>query len=191
MNSDRAAAFTLKLLILSFGRFATEQCLNEVCRSKLVKVVRPFTEADEANWKAKRVCNSEHHAPFGSAIELSKHDAREWERFLKFLCLSESVLPVRRINDQQYFVRRASERFFSGLGDLFHFSHQVRLRVQTACRVCEHHIDSRRFGSLDRVEYDAAGVCPVLAAHHFTADSIAPDHQLLHGCGAERVAGGE
>src|SRR6478736_3384731 len=122
MNSDRAAAFTLKLLILSFGRFATEQCLNEVCRSKLVKVVRPFTEADEANWKAKRVCNSEHHAPFGSAIELSKHDAREWERFLKFLCLSE--------------------RFFSGLGDLFHFSHQVRLRVQTACRVCEHHINT-------------------------------------------------
>lgn len=48
-----------------------------------MEIVGPFTEADEANWKTKRIGNSEHHAPLGSAIELSQHDAGEWERFFE------------------------------------------------------------------------------------------------------------
>src|SRR3954462_312240 len=135
-----------------------------------MEIVGPLTEADEANWKTKRVGNSEHHAPLGSAIELSQHDASEWERFLKFFCLSESVLPVRRINDQQYFVRRAGQRFFGCLRDLFHFRHQVRLRVKTTCGISQYDVHTERFCALDRVENDAAGVGSVFTAHHFTTD---------------------
>src|SRR6187431_976733 len=156
----------------SLSRFTAEQGLHEVRRGKLMEIVGPFTETDEANWKTKRVGDSEHHAPFGSAIELSEHDAGEWERFLKFFCLSESVLPVRRINDQQYFVRRAGQRFFSGLGDLFHFRHQVRLRVQATCGIRKYDIDSQCLRTLDSIEYDAARVRAVLAAHDLAADSI-------------------
>ena len=74
-----------------------------------MEIVGSFTEADEANWKTQSVGDSEHHASLRRTVELGEHDASEWEVFLKLFCLSESVLPVRRVNDQQYFVRRTRQ----------------------------------------------------------------------------------
>ena len=63
--------------------------------------------------------------------------------------------------------------------------------MEPAGGVAEDHVHLLGRAALDRLEADARGVGPLLAAHDRGADALRPDLELLAGGGAEGVARAE
>lgn len=74
---------------------------------------------------------------------------------------------------------------------LLQLLHQVVLGMQASGGIGDQHVDAAGLGGLHRVEDHRGGVGAGVLGDHRDAVALAPDLQLLHGGGAEGVAGGQ
>ncbi len=81
--------------------------------------------------------------------------------------------------------------FFEDADDLFQLLHQRRLVLQPAGRVDEQDVGAGLARFLEGVECEAGGIGAGVAGDDFGLRALAPDLELVDGCGAEGVAGGE
>jgi hypothetical protein len=103
----------------------------------------------------------------------------------------QSVLAGGRVDDEERLVRRALELGLDDTVDLRELLHQVRLRVQAAGGVDNHHVAAVARGAPDRVVSDRGRVRPTLTADELRPRAFGPDLELLLCGGAERVGRGE
>ena len=67
----------------------------------------------------------------------------------------------------------------------------MRLRVQSAGRIDDQHVEAARLGLLAGIVGDGGRVRPLLLLHNLAADPLTPDCQLFDGGGPEGIAGGD
>ena len=95
----------------------------------------------------------------------------------------------RRVQNQQYGMRHRLVLLAQHTDDLAQFFHQRALVVQAAGGVDQQHVGALGPRAGQRVERQTRGIGVLPAGDHRRAGAIAPDLQLLHRGGAERVAG--
>jgi hypothetical protein len=135
--------------------------------------------------------DGDHDAALGGAVELGEYQARDADGFVKLGGLGERILSLVGIEHQQDLVRRAG---FHALDHAFHFFqlvHEVRLAVQAARRVDDHHVGLAGAAGGDRVEHHGARVGARLLLDDGRAGALRPDAELLDGRRAKGVASGE
>src|SRR5918996_4699 len=93
-----------------------------------------------------------------------------------FRSLREAVLPYRRVEDEQDFVRRPFDLARRDAPDLLQLRHQVDARVQPP-------------GGVD--EHDSGGIGARARADDVHAGAVRPNLELLDGGGAKRVCGAD
>jgi hypothetical protein len=110
---------------------------------------------------------------------------------VEHLGLGEAVLPGRRVEHHQRFVRRAGGLPLDHALELGQLIHEVALGVQSAGGVDDQHVGAARHGGLERIEDHRGGIGAGRLSHHLDVDASPPRFQLLDGGGPERVGGGE
>ena len=110
---------------------------------------------------------------------------------MKFARLTERVAAGSGINYQKDFVRRGrillGERAFNFL----ELGHEIRFCVQTAGRIAKQEINLVVRGFLVGVVTKRGRIRAVLALHHFNAESLRPNAQLLNRGRTKRVGRGQ
>ncbi len=101
------------------------------------------------------------------------------------------VLAGGRISTSQRVMRRRGFELLQHLDDLGELGHQVCLVLQAPGRVDQQQIGALGPGLRERIIGEARRIGALLARDHRCAGALAPDLQLLHRRGPERVAGGQ
>ena len=129
-----------------------------------------------------------HHDPaLGTPVELRERDACHVDGLVEETSLLETVLPGRRVHDEQRLVRSAFEPRGDDAADLRKLLHQVRLRVQSAGGVDDDDVTTTCLARLDSVEGDRCGIRATRRSDEIGSGAIRPDLQLLVGGGPEGV----
>ena len=105
--------------------------------------------------------------------------------------LREGVLAWGCVEHEQHVVRGAGYFFLDGTVDFSQFLHEVYFVVQAACRINYGDIAAVFEGVVCRFVGYGAGVGVHALGEKVTADTLRPDFQLIHGCGAEGIGGAE
>src|SRR5947207_7824198 len=100
------------------------------------------------------------------------------------------VLAGRRVEHEQYRMRRLRLDLFEDADDLLQFAHQIGLVVQPPGRVDQQDVAALVAGLDERVESEPRRVRALGPGNYRAAGAFPPDLQLLDGCGTERVARG-
>ena len=102
-------------------------------------------------------------AALGGAIELREDDAGDARDVHELARLREAVLPDRRVEHEQHFVRRSFDLARRDAPDLVELGHQVHARVEPAGGVDEHDVAPARLAGGERIEDDRRGIGAGLA----------------------------
>src|SRR5262245_37985813 len=158
---------------------------------KWSEIVELFAGADEAGGNSEVILDCYNNAGFAAAIEFGHDKASESKRVLKLACLAKRITARRRIDYQQGFVRRVRIEFAESAFYLLELGHQICFRVLATSGVAKQEIDLLLRCPLMRFVTKRRGICTVLAANYFNAESFCPDVELLDSRRAKRVCGRE
>src|SRR5690606_5010487 len=123
-------------------------------------------------------------------IEL-RHDQSGHPRPVpEYLDLGERILPGRCIEHQKNRVRRGGIQLAQHTHDLLELVHQALLVLQATRGIDQEHITARFPCRLERIEGEACGIRSDLVRDYWRARALAPDLELVDGCGAEGIARG-
>ena len=146
-----------------------------------------FAQAYEFHWDIDLVSDSYDDATLGCAVELGQENTAYIYGSLERPGLADGVLPRCGVEHQQYLVGRAGNFASYHVADFRKLSHQIFLRVKSACRVHQQHVRSAGGCGVAGVEDDRGRVLPA-ASDDITAYSLSPYRQLFHRCGPESVS---
>ena len=106
--------------------------------------------------------------------------------------LRQRVLALVGVEHQQHLVRRGRVDALDHAPHLLQLVHEVRLAVQPAGGVGDHHVDAARAARpVTASNTTAPGSAPACCCDDLGAAALGPDVELFDGGGAERVARGE
>ena len=112
--------------------------------------------------KAELPLDAENGPALGRAVQLGQDDAGALDRLLEHLRLGDGVLAAGGIEHQQHLVRRTLDPAADHAANLFQLAHQVGLRVQSAGRVDDQHVEAACPGLLAGVVGHAGRVAALL-----------------------------
>ena len=129
------------------------------------------------------------HAGFGRAVEFGDRERRHANGALELAHLGERVLADAGVQHQQHLVRRALVQPAHDPFDFLQLLHQPALGLKAPGGVRQHHVHFPRQRRLHGVENDGGAVGALALLHNGHGVARAPCLELIHGGGAERVAG--
>ncbi len=155
------------------------------------QIVHFLANADVADGQVEFAGDRDDDAAFRRAIELGENDAGNAGAFGELAGLFEAVLAGGGVEHEQDFMGRAGDDAGGRAAHLFKLRHQVDLGLQAAGGVDDDVVDFARFGGLEGVEDDGAGIGSGLLANDIGAGAFAPDFKLFYCRGAECIGGGQ
>ncbi len=108
---------------------------------------------------------------------------------LELLGLAQAVLTCRRVDHEQGLVLCSGHLPLDDPARLLELAHEVDLGVEAPGGVDEHDVGSARARGDEAVVHDRCGVAALILLDDVATDARGPLAELLHGGGAERVAG--
>ena len=130
--------------------------------------------------------DGENHAALGGAVELGDDQAGHAQPLVEFLRLRDRILPDGSVEHQQHLVRCARVEAREHALDLLELLHEVSLRVQSAGRVGDQHIDVARARGLSASKITAAGSSPGLLRDDGHVIARRPDLAIVRAPPRER-----
>ena len=152
------------------------------------EILGVLAHADEADGNAQPLCDGEHHAALGGAVELGDHEPRDAEPLVELRRLRHRVLADGAVQDQQHLVRCAGIQAREHALDLLELVHQMRLGMQPPGRIGDQHVDVPRPRRLQGIEYHRRRLRARLLGDDGHAIALRPDRQLLARRRPEGVA---
>src|SRR6476469_4638653 len=150
------------------------------------EVVGALAEADELDRHTELALDRDDDAALGGAVELGQDDARDVDRLGEDLGLLETVLPGRRVEDEEHLVDGAL--LLDDALDLAELVHEADLVVEAAGGVDDDDVDLLLDTGFDGVEGDGRRVGAVLVGPHGgDPDTGAPRLELVGRRSAEGV----
>ena len=141
--------------------------------------------------QAEGIRQRHHHAAARRAIQLGHHQAGDIHHLAEGLDLGVGVLAGGGVEHKHGGMRGGRVHLGDDPDHLLQLVHQHGLVVQPAGGVDQQHVGAFRLRPLQRVEGQRGGIAILRPGDHRTAGPLAPDFQLLHGGGAEGIAGGQ
>src|SRR5205807_7402591 len=155
------------------------------------EIVELFAGTYEARGNSKFILDRYDYATFAATIEFRHDQTSESKRVVKFACLTKRVAAGSSIDDEQRLLRCVRIKFAQSAFYLVQLGHQICFRVLPAGCVTKQKVNLPLGSCLIRFVTKRRGICAVLAANDFNAESLCPDVELLDSRGAKRVCCGK
>ena len=112
------------------------------------KVVHPLSDTNPFDWNRKLRLDSNGYTALGRPVQFRKHNTRNGGCLCKDFCLADRILPRSGIEYKQSLMRRSRDFTSNHTIDLLKFLHEIRLRLETPCRINDNNVDISGFCGL-------------------------------------------
>ena len=129
-----------------------EERLQEGVGIEGLDILRPFSNTYEFDRDLHGILNRQHDASTSSPIQFRKDDSGQIHSLAERLGLSQGILALSGIKNQQDLMRRVGDLLGNDFLNLGELPHETLFGVHPTCRIDQQHIYSTSKGRFGRIE---------------------------------------